>query len=286
VNEKLFIALQKIAPKQLLTEFAGWAAQGGVSSGLTQSWIRWFIQKYAVNMSEAAQTDYSTYATFNEFFTRALKPESRPVANGEFSTWVCPVDGAISQFGRIQNGQIFQAKGHEYSSLALLGGSAGLASEFAGGEFACIYLSPKDYHRIHMPVSGQLRQMIYVPGKLYSVNPTTARHIPQLFAVNERVICVFDTDFGPFVNVLVGATIVGSMVTSWHGVVNPPRRSEVTTWDYAAGQHYLSKGAEMGQFRLGSTVVMLWPKHTLSFNPNWAPGNSVRLFEAMGRVSK
>ena len=206
--------------------------------------------------------------------------------------WVCPVDGAISQFGRIEKDQIFQAKGHSYSTRALVGGDAQLAAQFDDGHFACLYLSPKDYHRIHMPCAGTLRRMIYVPGDLFSVNPTTARGVPGLFARNERVVCVFDTPHGPFINVLVGATIVGSMATTWHGVVNPPRTGEVREWRYgddkAAASITFQQGDEMGRFLLGSTVVMLWPKMPggapLGFNPEWQAARPIRLGEAMAQL--
>jgi phosphatidylserine decarboxylase len=191
------------------------------------------------------------------------------------------VDGAISQFGAIERDQIFQAKGHQYSTTALVGGDAALAAEFESGHFATLYLSPRDYHRIHMPGEGRLRRMIHVPGDLFSVNPTTARGVPGLFARNERVVCVFDSDVGSFVLVLVGATIVGSMATVWHGVVNPPRPGALREWKYGDRDLRLPQGAEMGRFLLGSTVVMLFPRGDLHFNPNWAPGGAVRLGEAM-----
>jgi phosphatidylserine decarboxylase len=193
------------------------------------------------------------------------------------------VDGAISQFGAIEGDQIFQAKGHAYSTTALLGGDSALAAHFHGGHFATLYLSPKDYHRIHMPCAGRLLRMIHVPGELFSVNPATARGVPGLFARNERVVCVFDGEHGPWVNVLVGATIVGSMATVWHGVVNPPRPGLLRQWAYAAGQVDLAQGAEMGRFLLGSTVVMLFPRGPLQFNPAWAAGRAIRMGEAMAR---
>jgi phosphatidylserine decarboxylase len=238
-----------------------------------------------VNMAEAASDNAKHFATFNEFFTRALKPGARPLADADF---VCPVDGAISQLGRIRKDQIFQAKGHKYSTRALLGGDPELASQFSDGEFATIYLSPKDYHRIHMPSAARLRRMIYVPGELFSVNPATAQGVPGLFARNERVVCVFDIPHGPdgqtrpFVQVLVGATIVGSMATAWHGVVNPPRSRQVRNWTYDNRDFSLERGEEMGCFMLGSTVVLLWPKHTIALNRQWAAGQSVRMGEAMG----
>jgi phosphatidylserine decarboxylase len=194
------------------------------------------------------------------------------------------VDGAISQFGHIHADQIFQAKGHQYSTTALVGGDAQLAAQFQDGEFATIYLSPRDYHRIHMPCAARLLQMIYVPGDLFSVNPTTARGVPGLFARNERVVCVFESEKGPFVLTLVGATIVGSMATVWHGIVNPPRPGQIKVWNYQDQDIRLAKGEEMGRFLLGSTVVLLFPKDTLNFNPNWQAAASVRLGEAMAQA--
>ena len=232
-------------------------------------------------MAEAANPDITVYPTFNEFFTRPLKAGVRPIANADL---VCPVDGAISQFGRIERDQIFQAKGHSYSTTALVGGDSKLAKQFESGYFATIYLSPRDYHRIHMPCDGRLLRMIYVPGDLFSVNPATARGVPGLFARNERVVCVFEGPHGPFVLTLVGATIVGSMGTVWHGVVNPPRSREVREWRYDGQQIVLRKGEEMGRFLLGSTVVMLFPQGPLVFNPGWQPAGAVRLGEEMARV--
>jgi phosphatidylserine decarboxylase len=283
VPDSLAVLPQYLMPKMALTQFAGLVA-GGRWGGVTQWIIRDFIARYRVNMAEAANPDPTSYATFNEFFTRALQDGARPLAQAD---WVCPVDGAISQFGRIDKDQLFQAKGHYYSSRALVGGDAQLAAQFDDGHFACLYLSPKDYHRIHMPCAGTLRRMIYVPGDLFSVNPTTARGVPGLFARNERVVCVFDTPHGPFINVLVGATIVGSMATTWHGVVNPPRTGQVREWRYGDDEKSNSitfkQGDEMGRFLLGSTVVLLWPKLPLHFNPQWAATGPVRLGQAMAR---
>jgi phosphatidylserine decarboxylase len=278
VSDRLAVLPQYLLPKRALTVFAGWVA-GARAGGITTAIIRRFVARYGVNMAEAADPRIESYASFNEFFTRPLKPGARPLADAR---WVCPVDGAVSQLGRIERDQIFQAKGHHYSTRALLGGDAALAAQFDDGAFATIYLSPKDYHRIHMPCAGRLTRMIYVPGDLFSVNPATARGVPGLFARNERVVCVFDTPHGPFVNVLVGATIVGSMATVWHGVVNPPRPGSVREWTYAEQNIALAQGDEMGRFLLGSTVVMLWPKGTIQFNPAWAAAQPVRLGEAMG----
>ena len=273
----LNVYLQYLLPKQALTELAGRFArwQGG---RWTHAVIRWFIKRYHVNMEEAADPDITHYASFNDFFTRALQPGARPLAHAQ---WVCPVDGAISQFGRIDGDQIFQAKGHRYSTRALVGGDAQLAAQFQNGDFATIYLSPKDYHRIHMPAAGRLLRMIHVPGDLFSVNPATAQGVPGLFARNERVVCVFDT----FVMVLVGATIVGSMATTWHGVVNPPRSPTIREWHYDGAAIHLQQGDEMGRFLLGSTVVMLWPSNTLVINKHWEPGMGVRLGEKMSESS-
>lgn len=253
---------------------------GSRSGALTTSVIRWFVGKYLVDMNEAADPDITHYKTFNDFFTRALRDGARPIADAPL---VCPVDGAISQCGAINLDQIFQVKGHTYSTNALVGGDASLASRFADGSFATLYLSPRDYHRIHMPCDGQLTRMIYLPGALFSVNPLTAQHVPGLFAINERVVCVFDSAAGPFVMVLVGATIVGSMATVWHGVVNPARTGALVEWRYNPGDVTLAKGAEMGRFLLGSTVVMLFPKGRVAFPSDWVPGRAIRMGEVMSR---
>jgi phosphatidylserine decarboxylase len=275
--ERLQVLSQYVLPKQALTALAGWVA-GAERGAATTALIRWFVGRYGVDLSEAEFDDPGAYRNFNQFFTRALKPGVRPLADAD---WICPVDGAISQFGRIEAGRLFQAKGHDYSATALVGGDAALAGQFADGHFATLYLSPRDYHRIHMPAAGTLRRMIHVPGALFSVNPATARGVPGLFARNERVVCVFDGELGPWVLVLVGATIVGSMATTWHGVVNPPRPGRLREWTYDTGQHVLAQGAEMGRFLLGSTVVLLLPPGPLAFNPAWAPGGAVRLGQVM-----
>jgi len=278
VSDRLAVLPQYLMPKQLLTVLAGKFASARLG-GLTTAVIRRFVARYGVNMQEAANPDIASYASFNEFFTRPLREGARPLADADF---ICPVDGAISQFGAIERDSIFQAKGHSYTTTALVGGDADLAAQFADGSFATLYLSPKDYHRIHMPCAGSLRRMIYVPGELFSVNPTTARGVPGLFACNERVVCVFDSEFGPFVLTLVGATIVGSMATVWHGIVNPPRVRSVREWHYDSHEVLLQKGQEMGRFLLGSTVVMLFPKDALNFNPEWEPAKAIRMGEAMG----
>ncbi len=277
VSDRLAVLPQYLLPKRALTQLMGYLASREAGT-VTTAVIRWFIRRYQVNMAEALHPDPAAYSSFNHFFTRELKPGVRPLAD---SDWICPVDGAVSQLGRIQGDQIFQAKGHAYSTQALVGGDAQLAAQFQDGHFATIYLSPRDYHRIHMPCAGRLLRMIHVPGDLFSVNPTTARGVPGLFARNERVVCVFEGAFGPFVMVLVGATIVGSMATTWHGVVNPPRHGHVREWDYTDQNIHLEQGAEMGRFLLGSTVVLLTPPGPLQFNADWAATTPVRLGEAM-----
>ncbi len=279
MSDRIAVLAQHLLPKQALTQLAGRLAASN-AGGLTTAVIRWFIGRYDVDMSEAAEPNPVCYPTFNEFFTRALRDGARPLAEADF---VCPVDGAISQFGRIERDQIFQAKGHRYSTAALLGGDSERAAAFVDGDFATLYLSPRDYHRIHMPVAGRLRQMIHVPGELFSVNPATARGVAGLFARNERVVCLFDADFGPFVLTLVGATIVGSMATVWHGTVNPPRSGEIRSWTYDDRRIELAKGEEMGRFMLGSTVVMLFPRNTLAFNPDWRAARPVRMGEMMAK---
>lgn len=278
MSYRLAVWPQYLLPKQLLTTLMGRAAsaRGGAA---TSAVIAWFVRRYGVDMAEAAESEVARYATFNDFFTRALKPGARPLAKADL---VCPVDGAISQFGAIDHDLIVQAKGHAYSTRALVGGDADLGARFENGHFATLYLSPRDYHRIHMPCDARLLRMVHVPGDLFSVNPATVRGVPGLFARNERVVCEFEAAQGRFVMALVGATIVGSMATVWHGVVNPPRPGTPRQWRYDDRPVTLRQGDEMGRFLLGSTVVMLFPPGPLIFNPEWMPGGAVRLGQTMG----
>jgi phosphatidylserine decarboxylase len=279
MSDGLKILLQYLLPKQHLTTFAGRIADAQ-RGPMTARLIRWFVGKYGVDMNEAIDADIRSYTSFNDFFTRSLKSGVRPLAAADF---VCPVDGAISQFGAIDDYHILQAKGHRFTTTELVGGDSAIAAQFRHGSFANLYLSPKDYHRLHMPCDGKLTRMIYVPGTLFSVNPTTARGVPNLFARNERVVCVFSSpEHGPFVMVLVGATIVGSMATVWHGVVNPKRTNKVSEWNYGEAGVELKKGVEMGRFLLGSTIILLFRRDTIAFNPDWAPERPVRLREMMG----
>jgi phosphatidylserine decarboxylase len=272
---------QYLVPKRLLTVFAGKCA------ALRARWwtrrvIPWFIARYGVDMTEAADPGPAGYACFNDFFTRALRDGVRPLAPADF---VSPADGTVIQCGPIEGDQLLQAKGHRYSTRALLGGDAALAARFDDGHYVSLYLSPRDYHRIHMPCDGRLLRMIHVPGHLFSVNPATTRGVPGLFARNERVVCLFESARGPFVMVLVGATIVGSIGTVWHGVVNPPRPGTVREWHYDDPPVVLRQGEEMGRFLLGSTIVMLFPKGMLQLRADWLPARAVRVGEAMAALA-
>lgn len=282
--DKLFVLSQYITPQLGVSNLAGRLADSDSSPALKNRVVKWFIGRYGVDMSEAAETDPEAYPTFNAFFTRALKPGIRPLADGE-KTLVSPVDGAISQLGQVTGDRVFQAKGQSFSLSELLGGEEATTEPFANGEFSTIYLSPKDYHRIHMPMAGMLKQMIHVPGKLFSVNPVTAENVPNLFARNERVVCIFDTDSGPMAMVLVGAMIVGSVETRWAGVVVPGSR-QVTSTRYEGEQAIsFEKGEEMGRFRLGSTVIMVMPKGAVTWNSDQVAGKTVRMGEAFGALA-
>ena len=217
--------------------------------------IRIYTQLHTVNLEEAEITEKYSYESLNAFFTRALKPGSRPL-DSDNNNWVCPVDGMVSQAGAIDNGRIFQAKGRDYSLLELLGGDEAQAEAFNKGKFATLYLSPRDYHRIHMPVDAELKHMTYIPGRLFSVAAYTVRAIPRLFARNERVVCQFETRNGPMVMVLVGAINVSATETVWHGLVTTIG-SRIKRFDYAAGEISLKRGDEMGRFNLGSTVILI-----------------------------
>lgn len=282
--DKLFVLSQYLTPQLALSRLAGRLADSNRSPALKNRTIQWFIDRYGVDMSEAAEPDPTAYPTFNAFFTRALKPGARPVAGGD-EVLVSPADGAISQLGEVTGDRVFQAKGQSFSLVELLGGDPQRAEPFAEGAFATIYLAPRDYHRIHMPVAGQLREMIHVPGRLFSVNPATAANVPNLFARNERVVCLFDTAAGPLALVLVGAMIVGSVETTWAGVV-VPGSGPVTECRYQDDKAIrFAKGEEMGRFRLGSTVIMVMPKGRVHWNRDQVPGKSVRMGEAFGTLA-
>jgi len=282
--DKLFVLSQYVTPQLTLSRLAGRLADYDRSPALKNRVISWFIDRYGVNMSEAAESDPTAYDSFNAFFTRALKPGVRNVDQTP-DVFVSPVDGAISQLGQVTaDDRVFQAKGQSFSLTELLGGDEKRADAFREGEFATIYLSPKDYHRIHMPVAGTLKEMVYVPGKLFSVNPVTAENVPNLFARNERVACIFETEAGPMALVLVGAMIVGSVETTWAGVV-APKPSKVTEWQYSGDQAIrFEKGDEMGRFRLGSTVVLVMPKGAVNWNADQVASKTVQMGETFGQL--
>jgi len=244
--------------------------------------INWFIKKFNVDMSLAIQPDANAYKDFNSFFTRSLRNDARPLCEHGLCS---PVDGTISQIGQINDETILQAKNHHYDLTALLGGSATLAHHFRDGSFCCIYLSPRDYHRIHMPITGNLREMTYVPGKLYSVNTYTAETVPGLFAINERVLNIFDTDSGPMALIQVGAINVGSMETVWHGMVTPPYGKEITTWRYDKQTIELQRGDEMGRFNMGSTVILLFAKDAIEWHEALAATDTVRMGQCLSSNS-
>lgn len=276
--DQIKIAGQYVLPKHLLSRLLGKLASARAGS-LTTTLIKTFIRKYQVDMSEALHPEPEHYLTFNDFFTRELKPEARTIIEDP-NTLALPVDGTVSQLGAITHGRIFQAKGHDFSARELLGGYDQDAALFDEGDFATIYLAPKDYHRIHMPMAGKLEKMLFVPGDLFSVNPLTAENVPNLFARNERVVAIFSSEHGPFAMVLVGATIVASIETVWAGTIAPAtsgNKKEVQVWDYSEQDIQLEKGQEMGRFKLGSTIVALFPKDTLSFAQELAPGSVTRL---------
>jgi len=287
-SDKIKITFQYIMPKHAISRLVGKLAAAKMG-WLTTKLISMFIKAYGINMNEAKLKKASDFDTFNNFFTRELEEGARTIDNDE-STICYPVDGAISQQGDIIDGQLIQAKGFNYSVTSLLGGDEKTAAPFQGGKFSCIYLAPKDYHRIHMPMAATLREMIYVPGELFSVNPLTARNVPDLFARNERVVAIFDTEMGELAMVLVGATIVASIETTWAGTVTPPAGKDIFRWQYpkdGADAITFNKGDEMGRFKLGSTVVTTFaPKMLDDFAPDAGPGTVTRLGEVYASLDK
>lgn len=284
--DKFKIAMQYAMPKHFISRMVGKLA-AAKAGGLTTALIKLFIKQYKIDMSEAKYPDPAHYKTFNEFFTRPLKEGIRPLAE-ESDIIAHPVDGAISQLGDVVDGQIIQAKGHDYSLQALLGGKEEDTAPFLGGKFATIYLAPKDYHRIHMPVDGTLSKMIYVPGDLFSVNPLTAQNVPNLFARNERVVAIFETEIGPLAMVLVGATIVASIETIWAGTVTPPAGKDVFSWNYpTTGDNAitLKKGEEIGRFKLGSTVILAWGANQAEFLSDQHPETVTRMGTPFAKIN-
>jgi phosphatidylserine decarboxylase len=272
---------QYILPKHLISRLLGWAASKELGA-VTQFFITTFIKAFNINMQEAYFESPSAYKTFNEFFTRPLKDGIRPIL-ADTNQLCHPVDGCVSQFGDITGDRIFQAKGHDFSLTTLLGGKPELAQPFKGGKFATIYLAPKDYHRIHMPIEGTLTDTLHVPGELFSVNPLTAQNVPGLFARNERVVTLFDTPIGKVALVLVGATVVASIETVWAGTITPPAGTYVQHWQHDGEEIKLDKGQEMGRFKLGSTVVLCFEPNKVEFE-NMSPKMVTRLGQVMANI--
>lgn len=276
--DKLLTFPQHILPQHTLSK---------LMFRLTRSEIKWFknafirfiVKNYRVNMDEAKSQNLDDYNSFNQFFTRVLKQGARPIEGNE-QVFCSPVDGAISQITGINNGELVQAKGHRYRLSTLLADSE-LAQQFDGGHFTTIYLSPRDYHRIHMPIKGKLTKMTYVPGKLFSVSPRTVRAVPDLFARNERVVNVFETEYGAIALVLVGAIFVGSMDTVWHGQLTPPYGKQIQNWTYDEKSIVLEKGEEMGRFNMGSTIILVLPKHAPQFLKQWQAAMPIKLGQAI-----
>ncbi|GLS24510.1 archaetidylserine decarboxylase [Marinibactrum halimedae] len=278
MNEKLFAALQYFTPQTTLSRAAGWMAETHISA-IKNPFTRWFVKQFDVNMSEAVEEDPTAYPSFNAFFTRELKEGARPFDSSPHAL-ISPADGAISQIGAIESGRIFQAKGQSFTASELVGGNPEWAKPFNFGQFSTIYLSPKDYHRVHMPIAGTLKRMVHIPGDLFSVNNATANQVPRLFARNERVACFFDTEYGEMVMVLVGAMIVASIETVWAGLVTPQKKV-VRTWDYESDPIHLEKGAEMGRFKLGSTVVMLFEPGKIDWCKKLEHGSPLKMGETI-----
>lgn len=282
-RDKLLTLIQYLVPQHLLSRCIGWIAESR-ADWIKNTFISHFVQRYQVDMTEAVEENPLAHENFNAFFTRALKEGARPV-DADAASIVCPADGAISQLGSINGDAVFQAKGHYYSLNELLGGNAGRAQPFLNGIFATVYLSPKDYHRVHMPFTGTLREMIHVPGDLFSVNTRTAENVPRLFARNERVVAIFDTEIGPMAVVLVGAMIVASIETVWAGIVAPAKR-QVRVTDYRSDARtpiVLGKGAELGRFRLGSTAIVCFGPGAVAWDEQFRDGSPTRMGERLGR---
>ncbi|MEG3755989.1 archaetidylserine decarboxylase [Psychromonas arctica] len=282
MNDQMKIVFQYILPKHLFTFIAGKLAEAKMGA-FTTFLIKKFIKQFNIDMSEAKHSEAEDFDTFNDFFTRELKSGLRPIIEGDQNLAI-PVDGCISQQGEIKQGRIFQAKGHDFSLRELVGGRDDVAAPFDDGLFSTIYLAPKDYHRIHMPITGKLEQLIFIPGDLFSVNPLTAQNVPNLFARNERAVAIFSTAIGPMAMVLVGATIVGSIETVWEGTLKAQKNKELQYWDYQDQDIVIEKGEEMGRFKLGSTIVALFPKDSIEFDEQLEPSSVTRLGKLFATV--
>lgn len=284
ISERLFALFQTILPHHLLSRLMGKITHCRFN-WVKKMYMNVIIHQFNVNMDEAAEQNLDNYEHFNAFFTRQLKEGARTFVSGE-NNIASPVDGRVSQAGKISNGRIFQAKGHDYSLTTLLGGDDEWSNKFADGEFATLYLSPKDYHRIHMPMDGELKEMRHVPGRLFSVSPSTVRTVPGLFARNERVVCLFDSDAGPMAMILVGAIFVASVDTVWHGTVTPPTWPDMQTWEYGTDERriQLAKGEEMGRFNMGSTVILLYGPNQMHWNKTVIADAPVQMGNHIGTI--
>jgi len=282
--DNFFILLQKITPQHLLSRLVG-AIANCRWKWIKNTFIQRFIQHYHVDMAIAEQSNPKNYACFNDFFIRKLKPEARPIPT-DAQIILSPADGKISQFGKIEHDAIFQAKGHNYQLEALLGNNTH-TNNFINGQFMTIYLSPKDYHRVHLPITGTLKEMTYIPGKLFSVNPISTDKIPNLFAKNERIVCYFDTEIGEIAVIMVGAMIVASINTSWAGQITPSRHNTIQTWTYPNDENKitLQRGEEMGYFNLGSTVIMLFPSDTTIWEPSLQNNQALLMGTTIGHLN-
>lgn len=284
MKDALFVLIQYLIPHHLLSRLM-WKATRSRNK-LWKTWLTNFIiKRFNINVAEAENTDLTSYATFNEFFTRKLHPDARPLAKAKQAI-LSPADGVVSQAEAITHGRLIQAKGKDYGLTELLGGDSALASQFQGGEFTTIYLSPRDYHRLHMPLAGKLTKMIHVPGRLFSVNPTTVAAVPGLFARNERVVALFETEAGPMALILVGAIFVSSIETVWHGEVTPPSSTHVRHWDYQDAEQpiKLEKGEEMGRFNMGSTIIVLFGADKINWGDHFHAESTVQVGEEIGKI--
>ena len=280
--DRLHTLLQYLLPHHFLSRTIGLLTNN--RTPWLKNWmIKKFIQVYGVDMQTALQPDPLQYADFNSFFTRVLKPGVRPIKS-DANTIICPVDGCISQFGHIDNGQLIQAKGIKYSLHQLLGGSDERAQPFQQGQFMTIYLAPKDYHRVHMPIAGQLKETVYVPGRLFSVNPCTTEAVPGLFARNERLVAIFETTLGKVAVIMVGAMLVASINTVWSGMITPSARRVIDVKDYSAVSLHLNRAAEMGYFQLGSTVILLFEPGRMQWSECLANNQAVQLGQPLGKI--
>jgi phosphatidylserine decarboxylase len=276
------ILFQHLIPQHALSRFMGKLANCRWR-WFKNLFIKIFIKIYQVDMKDALDPNPENYPDFNNFFTRALRPEARPIVQGEKDI-ACPVDGYVGQIGSIEEGKIFQAKKFYYNATELLGGYQDLGQQFQQGNFVTLYLAPHNYHRVHMPITGTLQEMIHVPGKLFSVNPHTVDCVSNLFARNERVISIFETKTGPMALILVGAMIVASIETVWAGKVTPPPQREIRNWDYRHQQIILSKGEEMGRFKMGSTVIVLFSKDRVTWEHQLHIEDAVKLGQLLGNI--